>query len=214
MTLLIRDASTRSLLSTPLIPGSPTSYSSLALSHLHEFASTPFLWCESLVLPDPYMALPLMVGLAALANVEVSAGNRLRMQENAAAVADARAQVWESGQGLGAPMRSSGGAGSVGNNMSVAAKRRMAIQAARTRGGAGTRGYASRSPPSSSPPATTSTNSEDNLKAKAKSEARSTLVTFIMRVAAIGFIPFAAFSPSVSYLSYLLLYFSPLLLAR
>lgn len=48
---------------------------------LQDFASTPFLWCPSLALQDPTFLLPLAVGLATMSNVEVSSINRRRLQE-------------------------------------------------------------------------------------------------------------------------------------
>lgn len=76
-TLILRDACQRSLESLPHLPSLVTdSYSSQALAQLHDFAATPFLWCDSLILPDPTLGLPLAVGLAALMNVEVGAKNR------------------------------------------------------------------------------------------------------------------------------------------
>ncbi|KAL8292915.1 hypothetical protein RQP46_000609 [Phenoliferia psychrophenolica] len=127
MTLVLRNAADRSLAAVSLIPDSPAalaSYSDAALVHLHHFAATPFLWCESLVLPDPYMALPLAVGLAALTNVEVSAANRERVTADALASADARGADWQKNVTSGVVARS-------GPNISVAAKRRMAIDRAR-----------------------------------------------------------------------------------
>lgn len=76
-TLILRDACQRSLESLPHLPSIATSsYSSQALAQLHDFAASPFLWCDSLILPDPTLGLPLAVGLAALMNVEVGAKNR------------------------------------------------------------------------------------------------------------------------------------------
>ncbi|GAA5826415.1 hypothetical protein JCM3770_004697 [Rhodotorula araucariae] len=96
-TLVLRDACARAIAAlgvapsslSALLDASPASaLTSSALAHLHELASTPFLWCPSLVLPDPTMALPLAVGLAALLNVEVTA--RTRRAQSAAAEAVAR----------------------------------------------------------------------------------------------------------------------------
>lgn len=172
-----------------LIPDSTSaaaSYSDLALAHLHQFAATPFLWCESLVLPDPYMALPLAVGLAALANVEVSAGHRARTTSDALASADARAESWNKEMAGGGPRAAP--------TMSVAAKRRMAIE--RARRGTGARGYAvrARTPPSKPEPMAARSPVEEEGSSEKKN---SGVMTFVMRVAAIAFIPFAAMSPSV-----------------
>jgi hypothetical protein len=102
-TLIIRDACTRSLSALSLFPPDeastlinvdPTlvSYTSTTLGYLHDLAATPFLWCPSLVLPDPTLGLPLAVGLVSLLNVEYSA--KTRRVNAVAAVTDnnARAQ--------------------------------------------------------------------------------------------------------------------------
>lgn len=95
-TLILRDACQRSLASLPLLPTDPTApYASLALAHLHDLAATPFLWCPSMILPDPTMGLPLAVGLAALANVELSAKTRRATAAAAMAVAQSRAKEEE-----------------------------------------------------------------------------------------------------------------------
>lgn len=88
MVLVLRDACARSVDSlsqfspSDLDPSnadataSSSPYSDMALSHLQELATTSFLWCPSLALPDPNMALPLLAGLALLANVELGAKAR------------------------------------------------------------------------------------------------------------------------------------------
>jgi inner membrane protein COX18 len=73
--LTIRDACQRSLESLPPTAAS-SSYSESALSHLHDLATTSFLWCPSLALPDPQLLLPLFAGVAFLANVELGAKAR------------------------------------------------------------------------------------------------------------------------------------------
>lgn len=71
-TLILRDACTRSLsfLSSTLPASTPE------LQNLLDLSATPLWWCPSMILPDPTMGLPLLVGLAAMLNVEVSARNR------------------------------------------------------------------------------------------------------------------------------------------
>lgn len=78
-TLAIRDACQRALVSLPFLPTSPTPIADdypRSLSQLHDFAGSSLLWCDSVIMPDPTLALPLMVGLIALINVEIGARNR------------------------------------------------------------------------------------------------------------------------------------------
>jgi len=70
--LVLRDACARSL----DFLGSTLPATSIHLQRLVDLSATPLLWCDSMILPDATMGLPLCVGLVALLNVEVSARNR------------------------------------------------------------------------------------------------------------------------------------------
>ncbi|GAA5911928.1 hypothetical protein JCM8208_002859 [Rhodotorula glutinis] len=196
-TLVLRDAcarATSALAVTPsslssLLDASPaSSLTSTALAHLHELASTPFLWCPSLVLPDPTMSLPLAVGLAALLNVEVTAKTR-RAATAATEVVDRPSDaVLPAGAGPGG---AAGGPGAGPPPQPVSASERRRRLAQRARAGSSTakvRGLATASGPS---PA--SATSALELPRKPSNERH---VTNILRGASIAFIPLAAMAPS------------------
>ncbi|KAK4047620.1 hypothetical protein OIV83_005278 [Microbotryomycetes sp. JL201] len=189
MTLIIRDACQRASTTLSLTPSSFTqllanvetesTLTSTALAHLQEFATTPLYWCPSLILPDSTMMLPLAVGLAALANVEVSAKTR---KANAAAALASRPAQGSDGVQASGPL-------------TAAQKRRVVAKMAR----AGdvvmpgttkpvSRGYAS-SAPVQGPSVAVMEETED--------EPRTTrIITNALRFSAVLFIPFAAFAPS------------------
>lgn len=79
--LIIRDACQRSIDSLSLTVSSSPS-SELALSHLHDLATTSFLWTPSLALPDPQLILPLLTGVVFLANVELGAKTRAAVMQS------------------------------------------------------------------------------------------------------------------------------------
>ncbi|KAM0789979.1 hypothetical protein ACM66B_005311 [Microbotryomycetes sp. NB124-2] len=190
MTLIIRDACQRASTTlsltpstlTQLLPDSESTLTSTALTHLQELATTPFYWCPSLILPDSTMMLPLAVGLAALANVEVSA--KTRKANAAAALASRQA-------------REEGPAGAqTGRPLTAAQKRRVVAKMARAGdavipGTTGARGYAT---PSA---AAQVQGSSVAVMEETEDEPRTTrIITNALRFSAVLFIPFAAFAPS------------------
>ncbi|KAM0754053.1 hypothetical protein T439DRAFT_378147 [Meredithblackwellia eburnea MCA 4105] len=202
-TLLIRDAAERSLNSITLFPSSEAHhYSTQALSHLHDFATTPFLWCNSLVMPDPIMGLPLMIGIVALANIEVTAQSRKITTEHTLAQADARAKDWEQEMKQG-----------INASLSARDKGRRAVLAARASSSAVSspipardqkRHYAisalakhNRRLEQQKRPSETATSVEENTVEEKKAESRRTRIwTNAMRCAAICFVPVAAVAPA------------------
>ncbi|ORY83517.1 hypothetical protein BCR35DRAFT_331167 [Leucosporidium creatinivorum] len=224
-TLILRDACQRALAALPLtstslttLPPSPDGASTLTpevLGHLHDLAATAFQWCPSLVLPDPTMALPLAVGLAALANVEVSA--KTRRANAAAALAERGDGV---GQGVDRAARVGMRVGAVGAKAgererafsgSLTAAEKGRIRARRSRDQAGppsSRGYATPSlstaapaPASPSAPAPAPTKEELELQAHYEREQQlepraARIMTNALRFSAVLFIPVAAMAPS------------------
>lgn len=196
-TLVLRDACARaaSALSispsslSDLLAASPAStLTSSALTHLHELASTPFLWCPSLVLPDSTMFLPLGVGLAALLNVEVTA--KTRRTAAAAAEAVERPQVLLAS----GPSPSSS---APGGPPTVSASERRRLLARRARDGAPNarvRGLATRAPAAAPPASAGAAPSQVELPRKPSNER---LVTNMLRCAAVAFIPLAGMAPAV-----------------
>lgn len=233
-TLILRDACAHALVALPLTPASltslltptnPDAYSILRpelLGYLHDFASTSFLWCPSLVLPDPSMLLPLTVGLAALLNVEVTAKTRQ---------ANARAAVLGN-QSTQAQGPSEGGPGAAGPgiriSLSAAEKRRLAARVATSAArpvtstagsGAGldhratpTRNYVTPSlaasaigPAKSKSPGSSGPMTREERTALAEAEEQEKLdpraariMTNALRFSAVLFMPIAAMAPSVS----------------
>lgn len=235
-TLILRDACQRALAALPLtstslttLPSSPDGPSTLTpdvLGHLHDLAATSLEWCPSLVLPDPTMALPLAVGLAALANVEVSAKTR---RANAAAALAERGDG--AGEGVNRAARVGVRVGAVGAKAgererafsgSLTAAEKGRIRARRSRNQApdlSTRGYATPSLSTSAPvPASKATPAptKEELELQAHYEREQQLepraariMTNALRFSAVLFIPVAAMAPSVSPLS-VLAYFAKL----
>ncbi|GAA6009681.1 membrane insertase COX18 [Rhodotorula paludigena] len=195
-TLVLRDACARaaSALSispsslSDLIAASPAStLTSSALTHLHELASTPFLWCPSLVLPDSTMFLPLGVGLAALLNVEVTA--KTRRTAAAAAEAVERPQVL-----LASGPSPSSSAPSGPPTVSASERRRLLARRARDGApNARVRGLATRAPVAAPPASAGAAPSQVELPRKPSNER---LVTNMLRCAAVAFIPLAGMAPA------------------
>lgn len=196
-TLTLRDACTRSLSSLPLSSSSlsslQTPFQSLspsALSHLHELASTPFLWCPSLVLPDPTMFLPLGVGIAALLNVELSAKHRLAQTEDATTSMNH------------APIRPPIAAVKVGGRaMSASEKRRLVARRARSGEEVKVRGIHSTSRTSTK---TSAVNEKVQIQqvvggggGSSSKPNTARIVTNVLRFASVAFIPVAGLAPSV-----------------
>lgn len=187
-TLVLRDACARALEALPLSTSSlasllPTSPDSLlspaALSHLHELASTSFLWCPSLILPDPTMALPLAVGLAAMLNVEVTAVTRRANAAAARALDEVTVQREQSKHRA---------ADAVGSSLSAAEQRRLSAKRARMGQG---RGFATATTrPQVGPPG-------QEVVEKEEEPRTARIMTNVLRGAAVCFIPVAAFAPSV-----------------
>ena len=200
-TLTLRDACTRAAASlglspTQLVPddpASPLSYlSTTALEHLHELASTSFLWCPSLVLPDPTMLLPLAVGVVSLLNVELSAKNRLRQTE----------VDQDQLEGNAAPVVE--GARVASGSVSASEKRRIVARKAREGEHVRVRGYATvpRRTATPSPPPPRSANNvaaSDSTTVVAGGTKPNTarIVTNVLRFASVAFIPVAGLAPSV-----------------
>ncbi|GAA6038133.1 hypothetical protein JCM8097_007563 [Rhodosporidiobolus ruineniae] len=215
-TLALRDACTRALSALSISPDAlpallsaeGSSMSSLltpeALAHLHELSSTPLLWCPSLVLPDPTMFLPLSVGLAALLNVEVTARTRRAVVEGAARVGEVdgpeRAAKGAATGGGGGGGAAQGGTGGM-QPLSAAEKRRIVARRAL----AGAQPIArqlSTSPPSLLPPSprlsagpAKGTTSVD-VGAGLRGARQQRIVTNVLRVAAVAFIPVAGMAPA------------------
>ncbi|GAA6025553.1 hypothetical protein JCM11491_000053 [Sporobolomyces phaffii] len=182
-TLTLRDACTRSVAtlavdpSSDLLAASSSWLSPTALEHLHALASTPVLWCPSLVLPDPTMLLPLAVGVASLLNVEVSARNRLHQTEAAQQTLDHPATPTTT-----TPTPTS-------QTVTASEKRRIVARKARQGELVRVRGYSSSS--SSSPSTRTPTPPESTTKPNT-----ARIVTNVLRFASVAFIPVAGLAPS------------------
>ncbi|GAA6063423.1 hypothetical protein JCM10212_002092 [Sporobolomyces blumeae] len=234
MTLTLRDACTRALSSLPLDsstlatltsgaaaaqppvdPATSTAVaesfsilSETALQHLHELSSTSFLWCPSLVLPDPTMFLPLGVGLAALLNVEVQAKNR--QAQTAAAEGTVPLDSAEA-----RPESSPLSTGSTTAPISASERRRILARRARQGQVVQTRQISSSlaarsapsppsrlsaSPPASSPPAAAATTSprsaQSQVVAAVSKPNTARIVTNVLRFASVAFIPVAGLAPS------------------
>ncbi|GAA5856153.1 hypothetical protein JCM8547_003006 [Rhodosporidiobolus lusitaniae] len=199
-TLVLRDACARASSAvsissdtlSSLLSNYPSSIlSPEALSHLHELASTPVLWCPSLVLPDPTMYLPLGVGLAALLNVEVTAHTRR-------ATAEAAQALNQPQQPAVSELRAPEGSGGV---LSAAEKRRFVARRAREGAPVKVRGLSTSSvalaPPPPAPGAAAGGRAAltADVGAGVKGDSQR-IVTNMMRVAAVAFIPLAGMAPS------------------
>ncbi|KWU42532.1 hypothetical protein RHOSPDRAFT_35976 [Rhodotorula sp. JG-1b] len=160
-----------------LLSASPTSaLTESGLAHLHELASTSWAWCPSLILPDPSMLLPLGVGLSALLNVEV---NQRTRRATSAAAADEPAP---------APVQTSTTGTAPTSSPSIAERRRLAARRAR-----GERSLATHaSPPSSR---TLATDSRE-VEVTARKPNSQRIVTNVLRLASVAFIPIAGMAPS------------------
>ncbi|KAK4051772.1 hypothetical protein OIO90_004596 [Microbotryomycetes sp. JL221] len=214
MTLIIRDACQRASTTLSLTPSSLNNLltststaedattsilTTTALQHLQDLATTSVLWCPSLILPDPTMMLPLAVGIAALANVEVSAKTR---KANAKAALEARGQrIADEGSRRGPRV----------GVVTAAEKRRIVARLARQGESVNPatskinsqprRSYAVPTSPLSQSVATRTAPVQDaNTMAvieETDEEPRTTrIITNALRFSAILFIPFAAFAPS------------------
>lgn len=196
-TLTIRDACQRSLDSLVLLPTSLDSspvvnastsstfnfYTNEALTHLHNLATTPLLWCESMVLPDPTMAFPLAVGLVLLANVEASAKNRTAIA-TAHALINASKQEDESPENLIKKLESKQKKDLSVNDRALLRRKRELESRVKTLGGKVLEASTVKSTPK---------------ELQIKPETRfSKNFTTVLRIVSVCFIPFAAFSPSVS----------------
>lgn len=189
--LVLRDACARaeSVLAvapsqlSSLLSASPTSaLTESGLAHLHELASTSWAWCPSLILPDPSMLLPLGVGLSALLNVEV---NQRTRRTTSAAAADEPAP---------APVQTSTTVTT--SSPSIAERRRLAARRAR-----GERSLATHASPPSSRSLATSDSREVEVTARKPNSQR--IVTNVLRLASVAFIPIAGMAPSVRVGSFL-----------
>lgn len=196
-TLTLRDGCTRAL----TFLGSTLPATTPSLQHLLDLSATPLWWCPSMILPDPTAILPLMVGLAAMMNVELSARYR---RVAATGVEDP----------AGAPGASDG----KGVGMSAADRRRVETQRARTRSTSspikvaipreiesrntprGTRQLAttaSVAPASPANPVVKPPSPADGAPPLEQEEGRTPrIVTNVLRISAVMFIPIAAMAPS------------------
>ncbi|GAA5977012.1 hypothetical protein JCM10908_004821 [Rhodotorula pacifica] len=173
-----------------LLSASPTSaLTEGALAHLHELASTPLWWCPSLILPDPTMLLPLGVGLTALLNVEVNQRTRRLTAEAAAGEAGPAPVAVPAGSDATTPPSSS---------PSIAERRRLAAR--RVRGERSLVTQAS-SPSAHTVPtqparhlATEARREEVEVTARKPNSQR--IVTNVLRLASVVFIPVAGMAPS------------------
>ncbi|BGP41634.1 Cytochrome c oxidase assembly protein cox18, mitochondrial [Rhodotorula kratochvilovae] len=189
-TLVLRDACSRAIAALGIAPSSLSSLldvspasvlSADALAHLHELAATPFLWCPSLVLPDPTMYLPLAVGLAALLNVEVTAKTR-RARSAAAEIVDRPGEAV-----LPGPSSPPGAGPGAPPPPPVSASERRRVLARRARDGsphARVRGLATQAQ---------AAKEGADLPRKPSNER---LVTNMLRCASVAFIPLAGLAPS------------------
>ncbi|GAA5913795.1 hypothetical protein JCM6882_007701 [Rhodosporidiobolus microsporus] len=201
-TLVLRDACARASAALPISPdalpslisASPSSLlSPTALAHLHDLAATPLWWCPSLVLPDPTMFLPLAVGVAALLNVEVTAQTR-------------RAAVGAVGAVEGAPQpdvvqaaSSSSPAGQVTGAMpvvSAAERRRLVARRARAGESVHARQFSSSPSLLAVAPGSGGPIAADVGAGVVKGQRQQRVVTNMLRVAAVAFIPLAGMAPS------------------
>lgn len=193
--LVLRDACARaeSVLAvapsqlSSLLSASPTSaLTETSLAHLHELASTSWAWCPSLILPDPSMLLPLGVGLSALLNVEV---NQRTRRATSAAAADEPAPA-------PAPVTPA-----PSSSPSIAERRRLAARRARGERSLVTASSAalphSRRHLATDANTTTDTTREVEVTARKPNSQR--IVTNVLRLASVAFIPIAGMAPSVRF---------------
>ncbi|GAA5893066.1 hypothetical protein JCM5296_003063 [Sporobolomyces johnsonii] len=185
-TLVLRDACVRAIQCLNVTPSdlpallsaseSTSALTATALAHLHELAATPFLWCSSLALPDPTLALPLAVSLAMLLNVEVTA----RTRQAAAAAATG---------GITPPSPS---ALPATGPITASEKRRFVARRAREGNPINVRGLATQASPAKEAPSTPPT---PTVELDKRSQGAQVMTT-VLRSSALMFIPVAAFAPS------------------
>ncbi|GAA5966507.1 hypothetical protein JCM3765_007593 [Sporobolomyces pararoseus] len=188
-TLTLRDACTRALSTLSLtstdLPIEESSYlTQTGLNHLQELSSTSFLWCPSLILPDPTMFLPLGVGIISLLNVELSAKNRLNQTEKAESTLNQTPNTTTSEEVT-----------MVRSSMSASEKRRMVARKARDGEIVKVRGYSTRSTTTPSNPVDPSSSSTQVEVGGTKLNTAK-IVTNILRFASVAFIPVAGLAPS------------------
>ncbi|GAA5841317.1 hypothetical protein JCM11251_001623 [Rhodosporidiobolus azoricus] len=202
-TLILRDACARATAALAISPenlpslltASPTSLlNHSALQHLHDLASTPFLWCPSLVLPDPTMFLPLAVGVAALLNIEVTAQTRRAAVGAVGAVEEPQPDVSAAAASPAGP-----GAAPTGGMPVVSAAQRRRLVASRARDGLQPSARQFSSSPSTLlavPPRPGGPIKADVGAGVFKGKLQQRVVTNMLRVAAVAFIPLAGMAPS------------------
>lgn len=202
-TLTIRDVCQRALTSLTA-PDTLANSSPALLDALHEFATTPAMWCASLALPDQSMLLALWVGLAAVSNVELSTLLRRRTS------ARLSKEATESNERLAGAKR----------DQALEARKALRSEAAQAwlmrndPQAQPKRGYATkRTPPA---PLPTSSRGGTNVRARPVSQAQpaataendgavieqedpltARIVTNALRISGIVFIPIAAQAPAV-----------------
>lgn len=181
-----------------LLEASPASgLTATGLAHLHELASTPLGWCPSLILPDPTMLLPLAVGLSALLNVEVN-------QRTRRAVAGSAAAGGADDSGAARVQRSE-----TSPTPSIAERRRLATRPRPAGPSPARRGLATASKDGSGAGAGAAAATAGEVEVVSRRPNSQRIVTNVLRLASIAFIPVAGMAPSVGCASGVLHYNCP-----
>ncbi|GAA6023619.1 hypothetical protein JCM8202_005830 [Rhodotorula sphaerocarpa] len=168
-----------------LLEASPASgLTATGLAHLHELASTPLGWCPSLILPDPTMLLPLAVGLSALLNVEVN-------QRTRRAVAGSAAAGGADDSGAARVQRSE-----TSPTPSIAERRRLATRPRPAGPSPARRGLATASKDGSGAGAGAAAAIAGEVEVVSRRPNSQRIVTNVLRLASVAFIPVAGMAPS------------------
>ncbi|KDE06793.1 hypothetical protein MVLG_02832 [Microbotryum lychnidis-dioicae p1A1 Lamole] len=194
ISLILRDACQRALLVLPLSPAhlplpSSATLTPEILSNLQDLATSSFLWCPSLCLPDSTMFVPLMVGLATLVNTEVSAKLRRAVMRAGKEVDRIEGRIAGNAV-VGLRMGQVGALGTSG--LTAAEKRRITVINSRREGNDGTRGLTTQTRTTNGPKEQV----QEVVEAEDEEEPRSSrIITNAMRCASVAFIPIAAMAP-------------------
>ncbi|SCZ88769.1 BZ3500_MvSof-1268-A1-R1_Chr10-3g03082 [Microbotryum saponariae] len=195
ISLILRDACQRALLVLPFSPAhlplpSSATLTPEILSNLQDLATSSFLWCPSLCLPDSTMFVPLMVGLATLLNTEVSAKMRravMRAGKEVDRIEDGRIA---GNAVLGVRVGQVGALGTRG--LTAAEKRRVTVINSRREGNDRTRGLTTQVRTTNGPKEQV----QEVVDGEDEEEPRnSRIITNAMRCASVAFIPIAAMAP-------------------
>lgn len=201
-TLAIREACNKALLCASLAAEADE-----VIPRAAQLASEQLLWCSSLADSDPFLGLPLLVGLTALMNVEIQAVNRERL----ATLNERNLGAEESSVTMSKPRQSHDFADPQSPTLAASKSDIILRRSPRPtstipsilRRRKMSTGVSDHSQPNASSPNPSSALSWKASATKAsvpnKSQIRSRVITNVLRFGSIFFVPIAAMAPVVSF---------------